>query len=632
MRLFKGYIKTKKKVSDEKIKGRTEFKTLEQVQGLNEYAGVLGEESILLDIDDFEQSEILFKIVQDLKLKCRVYETTRGKHFLFKNEGVKNNATKCTLGIGLYADIKLGSKNSYEVLKFEGIDRAILYDTAENEIQDVPKCLTPVKTKMDFLNMDAGDGRNQALFNYILTLQSADFTVEEARETIRIINQYVLKDPLSEKELEVILRDEAFQKQVFFKGATFLFDKFAMFMKNNNRIIKVNNQLHLYRDGIYVPDVETIESEMVKHISNLNRSKRAEVFSYLRLICENRTPSPANLIAFNNGVYDISTDEFGGFSPEYIITNKIDWDFNPEAFSELADDTLNKIACNDVQIRMLLEEVIGSCMYRSNTLAGGKAFILIGEKNNGKSTFLDMVKTMLGENNISSLELKELNEKFQNAELFGKLANIGDDIDSEYVPATSFFKKLVTGERVQVQRKGERPFEFNNYSKLLFSANNIPRLGKGKDTGAILRRLIIIPFNAKFSADDEDYRPNIKYDLRKAEVMEYLIQIGLLGLKRVLQNKVYSKSEKVESELQEYEVTNNPILGFIQESEMEEFQIKNEATSKVFEYYREYCLRNGYVPLAHNEFSKQIIRLKNYQTTRRTINGVKYTIFIEDDK
>lgn len=62
---------------------------------------------------------------------------------------------------------------------------------------------------MKFLDMRAGDGRNQALFNYILTLQSEDFTKEEARETIRMINRYVLEDPLSDRELETILRDDA---------------------------------------------------------------------------------------------------------------------------------------------------------------------------------------------------------------------------------------------------------------------------------------------------------------------------------------------------------------------------------------------------------------------------------------
>ena len=91
------------------------------------------------------------------------------------------------------------------------------------------------------MDMDAGDGRNQALFNYILTLQSADFEKEEAREVLRKINTYVLKEPLSDEELEVIMRDEAFNKPLFYKGTTFLFDKFAVFLKNNHHIIRLTD-------------------------------------------------------------------------------------------------------------------------------------------------------------------------------------------------------------------------------------------------------------------------------------------------------------------------------------------------------------------------------------------------------
>ncbi len=86
---------------------------------------------------------------------------------------------------------------------------------------------------------------------------------------------------------------------------------------------------------------------------------------------------------------------------------------------------------------------------------------------------------------------------FSTAELHGKLANIGDDIGDEFIPNTGVFKKLVTGERLKGERKGQDPFFFQSYAKLLFSANNIPRLGRGKDSAAIAKRLIIIPFDAK---------------------------------------------------------------------------------------------------------------------------------------
>src|SRR5690606_27035423 len=104
------------------------------------------------------------KIVRDLKLKCRVYETSRGKHFLFKNTTLKSNKIKCKLAIGLTADIKLGSLNSYSILKYKNQFRPILYDTKDKEYQEIPKWLTPVKSSFDFLNMEPGDGRNQALF------------------------------------------------------------------------------------------------------------------------------------------------------------------------------------------------------------------------------------------------------------------------------------------------------------------------------------------------------------------------------------------------------------------------------------------------------------------------------------
>lgn len=626
---FKGYVETKNKKCIEKFKGRTDFKTFEQVQSLPEYAGILAAETILIDVDDFEASEILFKVVKEYALTCRVYRTSRGKHFLFKNSGVPTNKTGCKLAIGLTADIKIGTRNSYEVLKYDNQNREILYDTAKNEeAQQLPRWLFPVKSKMEFLNMETGDGRNQGLFNYILTLQSNDFSVEEARETIRIINKFILKVPLSDDEIETVLRDDAFKKPVFFMGSTFLFDKFATFLKNNNHIIKINNQLHIYKNGIYISGLAEIEAEMIQHIPGLNRAKRTEVLAYLDiLIRENSKAEDANLIAFENGLYNIVDDSFVEFTPEHIITNKIRWKYNPEAYSELADKTLNKIACNDPQIRALLEEAIGYCFYRRNEL--GKAFILTGDKSNGKSTFLSMVQCLLGDENISSLDLKELGDRFKTAEMFGKLANIGDDIGDEFIANPAIFKKLVTGERVSAERKGQNPFEFNNYSKLLFSANNIPRI-KDK-TGAVQRRLTIIPFDARFSADDPDFNPYIKHLLKTDEVMEYLINLGIAGLKRVLLNRKFTSSTKVQKAMDEYEENNNPIIGFFRECEDEEFQIENEPTNVVYKRYQEYCLANSLQPMSNIEFSKQVNRILNMRVENKWLNGKKHRIFIKNE-
>ena len=631
--LFKGYVPTKDKkcLMPFKNKPSSELQTYRQVRNLSEFAGILDDKVILIDVDDYEQSEKLMQIVEDYQCNCRVYQTTRGKHFIFMNVDdsgefiVDKCGIKKMLACGITADIKVGCKNSYSILKYGDQERVIIYDIDDDEqYEPLPKWLLPINTKTRFIDMEAGDGRNQALFNYILTLQSSDFSVEEARETLRIINKYVLPDPLDEQELETLSRDEAFQKPVFFRKNSFLFDQFAHYLKNNNHIIKLNGLLHIYRDGIYVDGVRDIEAQMIAHISNLSKAKRAEVLSYMDvMIRENSRMSSANYIAFKNGVYNLETDELEDFTPDYVITNKIPYDYNPEAYSEITDKTLNKLACQDENIRLLLEECIGYCFYRRNELR--KSFILTGEKENGKSTFLAMVENLLGQENTASLDLKELGDRFKTAELVNKLANIGDDIGDEFIPNPAIFKKLASGNPISVERKGEDPFDFSNYAKLLFSANNIPRI-KDK-SGAVISRLVIIPFDARFSPDDPDFDPYIKYKLIQDEPMQYLINIGLEGLKRVLKNRRFTTSAKVESALAEYEENNNPILLFFKE----EVKIENEPTNLVYQKYTEFCLANSFSPMSNIEFSKQVKKHLNFDIANKTIRGKKYRIFVKKE-
>lgn len=626
MNLFKGYVPTKNKKCLTTFKNKTsdQLSTYEEIKDKPEFAGILNDEVILIDIDEVQDAEILFKIIDDLQLRCRVYQTSRGMHFLFKNTTVQACKTHSKLACGLTADIKLGCRNSYSILKFNNKEREILYDKLDDEeYQELPKWLLPIKTKIDFLTMEEGDGRNQSLFNYILTLQATGFSQEEARECIHIINKYILKEPLQENELDVIIRDEAFQKPIFFEKNKFLFDKFAQFLISELHLIKINGQLHMYKDGVYVDGYNLIESEMIKFIPNLSKQKRNEVLAYLEICITKNTPvSPADYIAFKNGIYNVKTDEFIDFSTDIIITNKINYNYNAEAYNEVVDKTLNKLACNDKEIRMLLEEVIGYCFYRYNELR--KSFILIGDKANGKSTFLDMIKTLLGDENTSALDLKELGNRFKTAELFGKLANIGDDIGDEFIADASIFKKVVSGDRLNAERKGRDPFDFDPYTKLLFSANSIPRI-KDK-SGAVLDRLIIIPFDATFSKKDPDFDPYIKYKLRSVSSMEYLIQLGIKGLKRVvIKNKGFTNNARVEAELKEYEENNNPIIGFFHE--ISEDDIINEPTNKIYKKYNEFCLNNNFTPLSNIEFSRKLVKYYGLTIKSRMIKGQRFKIF-----
>lgn len=626
MALYKGYVATNEKQCLEKLKGRTDWKAIDEVKHLNGYGGILADDTILIDIDDSDQSERMMQIIEEFQLNCKVLQTSRGRHFLFKNNTVSRNRTHAQLAVGLTADIKVGSRLSYEVIKINGEERWCEWDVEPGvEYDEIPKYFLPVKAAVDFANMDAGDGRNQALFNYILTLQSNDFSVDETRETIRILNKFVLKEPLPDDELEIVLRDEAFQKPIFFIGKTFQFDVFARYLKNNNHVVKINGQLHIYHDGVYINGYKKLETAMIELIPNLKKTQRREVIDYMELIVDNVATADARYIAFTNGIYNIEKDEMQSFSANIVVTNKIPWDFNPEAYNQLADTTLNKLSCNDPAIRSLLEECIGYCFYRRNEM--GKAFILTGDKSNGKSTFLDVVKAILGESNISALDLKELGDRFSTSMMFGKLANIGDDIGDDFLQGSqvSIFKKVVTGNRIKAERKGQDPFEFNPFIKLLFSANSIPRM-KDK-TGAVLRRLVIIPFNARFTKNDPDYQPFIKYELIEQSSIEYLITLGIEGLKRVITNQDFTTSELVEKSIQEYEEENNPITAFIKDQGIE--MIENQPTNEVYKRYQLFCADNSMQPMSNIIFSKQINKRLNLEINVVNLKGKTRRIFIK---
>lgn len=623
--LYKGYVLSRGKVILEKYKGVKSFKSYDEVKDAESFAGILEDDVILIDIDEKEQSDVLFNIVKAEKIACRVYETSRGKHFLFKNDGIQSNKTHARNAIGLTQDIKIGSKNGTECLKIDGVERPILYDkTVKDEYQKIPQWLFPVNSQVDLYNLGEGDGRNDNLFRYILVLQSQDFSKEMTRETLRIINKYVFKEPLDDKELEIICRDEAFQAPLFFKDKTFLFDRFAIYLRNEKNIIKIDGLLHIYHNGVYVCDYKKIESEMIKLIPTLSKSKRKEVLDYLEILIQDNTKrSDARYIAFQNGVYDVTTFEFLPFDPSYVITNRIDHRYNEEAYSEIADTVLDRLTCNDKQLRMILEEVIGYTFYRRNELR--KAFVLLGDKANGKSTYLDMIKNLLGDNNTSALDLNELGDRFKTAELHNKLANIGDDIGDMFIANPAVFKKLVSGDRINAERKGQDPFDFNNYSKFLFSANDMPRI-KDK-TGAVINRLIMIPFNARFDKNSANYDPFIKYKLQTEECMEYLIQIGLDGLQRVLENQQFTMCDKIQKEIDDYNKTNNPILLFL---DIYDNDLEGKPARDVYGAYCVFCDDNKYLPMSNIEFSRQIHKMLNLSVVSKTVKGKKGRVFVKD--
>lgn len=585
----------------------------------SDYGATLKPGTVMVDIDDIDQAKRVKNIIEKLKVNCVIIQTDSGMHFHFANTNIKSNKQHYFTPLGIKTETKYPHQTVVTPIKLNSKIRKTIYST--NILDKLPVWLTPLSKKFntDFTKLEEGDGRNDTLFSYILTLQQQAMTKEDIKSVIKIINQFVIKEPVSDKELEVILRDKAFLKESFYIKGKLQYEKLANYLIREHNVIKINDNLHIYKNGYYTSNTDEIERIMLQYIVNSTRTPRLETIRYLELKAEEISLETPTLISVKNGVLNLETKQLLEFSPEYKIKNKILINYNSTAYSEIMDRTLNKICCNDKQLRMLIEEMIGYIIFRRNEI--GKAFILTGSGANGKSTLLDVIKRLIGKENISSVALNELNDRFKTFQLEGKLANIGDDISNGYIEDDSTFKKLVTGETVNVERKGKDPFDFENYSKLIFSCNEMPRINDLSD--GLKRRLIFIPFNAKLSKKDDDYDPFIIDKLLSEESLEYLLRISLEGLDRVLFNREFTTPKVVDETWEDYEKRNNPIIGFLEEG-----KIENESTKDVYLQYQTFCSESGLKHLSRIAFSREICK-HGYKTKQVKINGKPTPYFIK---
>ena len=405
------------------------------------------------------------------------------------------------------------------------------------------------------------------------------------------------------------------------KDGGILLDKFADFLIDEHGICLIDGKVCVYRqqDGIYSYDDEEVEQAIWLYFPGVKSNVRKEIDKAVRLRLKMRniiktTRKHNHLIAFRNGIYNTRTKEFSSkFSKDYIILNQIPWNYNPDAKSWYIDSLLDKTSCFDTEIRSIMEELIGYSMLRS--LDYDAAFILVGQKaRNGKSTFARVLQALVGESNCTSADLRkvcDINDEYTQAQLYGKLINIGDDISGQYIPDASTFKSVTTGEAVQGRQIYGKPFTFKPYATMIFSANNIPKI-KDADNG-VYRRLKIIPFDYQFDPKAPDFDRNFEDkiiegadDVSADLSMSYLINLGLAGLERIFTNGDFTVSQKCEDAIAKYNKECNPILEWIEEYLEDKITFCGLHRETVYDSYKMWAERTGQKPMSQTSFVRFI--------------------------
>lgn len=637
------YILLKDKIPVHKFKTSATTKTYDQVKDRDSYGVIIPEGFVVLDFDTTSDADIILEIMKNSDLKVRVMKTTRGYHVWFKNPLVEvkpdvfkpkisTNFIKRRLAIGITADSRAGGKRGYVKWKSEGVMREWVIDTPFDELDDVPNWLLPVSAPADkymFKGMSDGDGRNGELFSYILYLQGKGFKRDDIIDTLDIINDYVFDDPIPDYEMEQLTRDESFrdddeiaeqrerrkmdnierieeskankkkdgsepspkEKKVK-KKDSFSHNKFGDVLISEYNIHTMNGKMFVYEDGYYQEDERIIEQKMIDLYPAIKQKKRSEVLSYIKIMthypAQNLKVNPY-IINLKNTRLDVKTGKQLPFDPKFLEFDRIPVEYDPNAYNADLDNMLKRVFCNDQEVIDLFDEMVGYLLIKHGRYRAG--FMLTGTGQNGKSTILNLLKAFLGANNYTTIELDKLTDRFSTAELEHKLANIGDDINSTSLKNTGTLKKLFTGESLQVERKGERPFTLRPYAKMIFSMNDIPQSYDRSD--GFYSRLMFIPFNAKFSVHDDDFDPNIADKIMTDEAMSYLLNRALVGATRLMSTGGFTVPAVVKEASEAYKRDNSIVLQWIDDEGITEDRIMEISSDDLFKEYEDWCVNSG---------------------------------------
>lgn len=326
--------------------------------------------------------------------------------------------------------------------------------------------------------------------------------------------------------------------------------------------------------------------------------------------------SDAVLINLKNGTLEInpdSTDLINLRDPkrEDFITYQLPFKYKPNAdaprFIQYLDEVLP-----DKDLQKILAEYIGYVFVKTSQLKLEKALILHGSGANGKSVFYDIVNALLGDENFSSYSLYSLTNGngYYRAKIGNKLVNYSSEISTSM--DTPLFKQLVSGEPIEARLPYGKPFTQRNYAKLIFNSNELPT--NVEHTDAFFRRFMIVPFEVTIPEEQQDKQ------LAKKIISSELSGVFnwvLDGLKRVLNQKRFTKSDVIEKRNKQYRKETDNVLMFIDDRG---YKIDYENPTELAELYTKYkrfCEGDAYHPVSKRKFSKRL-ESAGYQKKRIT--------------
>jgi P4 family phage/plasmid primase-like protien len=294
-------------------------------------------------------------------------------------------------------------------------------------------------------------------------------------------------------------------------------------------------------------------------------------------------------------------------TPKYFSLTLLPYDYDPQAACPRWCEFLDDVMDGDEQCVKLLQQWAGYLLHPDTSQH--KFLLIAGDGQNGKTVFTTLLEKMVGEENVSHVPLSQFANRFSLAATLGNVLNSTSESSHRLDElAETTLKSYTSGDRMTFERKYKEPMHARPTAKIMISTNQLPQFAD-KSVG-IWRRMLFVPFEKSYGEDVQNR--NLANEL--CEELPGIFNWAFEGLKSLLAEGRFVTPARCRRAVGEYRRDVNPARAFLQDNFVEGFEFEGIACKDAYSAYNQWCFDNGYRPLNHNNFGKEV---------RRTLPGVK---------
>lgn len=322
--------------------------------------------------------------------------------------------------------------------------------------------------------------------------------------------------------------------------------------------------------------------------SSLSQSKLGETISILmrRRFFYREEFNPDGIINFKNGLYSIEDHMLTPHTMNIISTNKLPYEYDKDAQCPIFLQVLEDATGGDQVKKDIIQEFAGYCLTRDTRLE--KILFLIGSAGSGKSTILEGIIAMLGDENVSSATIDKICQPRYTGLFIDKIANIASEIPKDISGYEESLKAIISGEKITVDTKFIPSYDARPYCKLIFAGNDLPAISDSSD--GIFRRMLLIYLNNTVSKEKMDVDLKSKIKKEGAGIFNWALE----GYSRIKKYKRFTHSTEMDTDLDTVKLQNNTVYYFISENyDVGLDESKYVPIDELYEHFKDFCNHVG---------------------------------------